>query len=90
MMNIRVFVVLFIAYRLLFAEFVQAQPKDGDIIHDAEHYVLLDQHAERWAEEDKRNTLRLKELREKNGASHLISSTSSLMMWDTANSVFPN
>jgi arylsulfatase A-like enzyme len=67
MMNIRVFVVLFIAYRLLFAEFVQAQPKDGDIIHDAEHYVLLDQHAERWAEEDKRNTLRLKELREKNG-----------------------
>jgi len=26
---------------------VQAQPKRGEIIHDAEHYVLLEQHRER-------------------------------------------
>ena len=45
---------------------VSAQPKRGEIIHDAEHYVLLKEHGERWAAEDKRNKERLKELYEKN------------------------
>jgi len=43
---------------------VQAQDK---IIHDAEHYILLEEHAERWAAEDKRNASRLEELRKQNG-----------------------
>ena len=46
---------------------VQAQPKQGEIIHDAEHYVLLEQHRERWAQEDKANKQRLEEWKKKNG-----------------------
>ena len=39
-----------------------------EIIHDAEHYILLEEHAERWAAEDKRNASRLEELRKKNSS----------------------
>ena len=38
------------------------------IVHDAEHYVLLAQNAERWAAEDATLDERLAALREKNGA----------------------
>jgi arylsulfatase len=37
------------------------------IQHDAEHYVLLEQHREQWAEEDKRIDETLADLREKHG-----------------------
>jgi arylsulfatase len=37
------------------------------IVHDAEHYILLKEHAERWAAEDKENAARLNEVRKKNG-----------------------
>jgi arylsulfatase len=43
-----------------------AQPKKGEIVHDAEHYVLLEQHGERWTKEDKRNAQRLKDLYKNN------------------------
>ena len=36
------------------------------ILHDAEHYVLLEQNGERWAAEDKQLDERLSEIREKN------------------------
>jgi hypothetical protein len=75
-MKSKLLVTIIGACYVLACQLAQAQPKSGDIIHDAEHYVLLDQHAERWAEEDKRNTRRLEELRQKNGASHPISSIS--------------
>jgi arylsulfatase len=58
---------LFVTWQAVFALQVQAQPKSGEIIHDAEHYILLEEHAERWAAEDKRNAKRLKELRKQNG-----------------------
>ncbi len=37
------------------------------IRHDAEHYVLLHQYAEKWAAEDKELDLKLAEIRQKNG-----------------------
>ncbi len=49
---------------ILIAQPVQAADA---IIHDAEHNVLLAQHAERWAREDKEIDARLAELRSKNG-----------------------
>ena len=30
-----------------------AAEEDGKIVHDAEHYILLQQHGEKWAAEDK-------------------------------------
>jgi arylsulfatase len=39
----------------------------GEIIHDAEYYVLEAQHGERWAEQDKELQAKLAELREKHG-----------------------
>jgi arylsulfatase len=41
--------------------------KKGKIIHDAEHYILLQQHGQTWATEDKQIDARLAELRRKNG-----------------------
>ena len=35
----------------------------GEIIHDAEHYVLAAQHGERWAKEDKEISAKLAEIR---------------------------
>ncbi len=40
---------------------------EGDIIHDAEHYILLAQHGERWAREDTEIDARLAEIRKRNG-----------------------
>ena len=42
-----------------------AQPKP--LQHDAEHYILLQQHAESWAKEDRLIDARLAEVRAKNG-----------------------
>jgi len=39
----------------------------GDIIHDAEYYVLEAQHGERWAEQDKELQAKLAALRDKHG-----------------------
>ena len=39
----------------------------GEIIHDAEYYVLEAQHGERWAMQDKELQAKLDELREKHG-----------------------
>ena len=39
----------------------------GEIIHDAEYYVLEAQHGERWAEQDKELQAKLAALREKHG-----------------------
>jgi arylsulfatase len=44
-----------------------AGAQDKPIIHDAEHYILLPQHGERWATEDKQIDAQLAALREKNG-----------------------
>ena len=38
-----------------------------DIVHDAEHYMLLAQHGDRWAQEDKTVAAKLAEVREANG-----------------------
>ncbi|MGI9658343.1 MAG: sulfatase-like hydrolase/transferase [Gaiellaceae bacterium] len=40
----------------------------AEIVHDAEHYVLRDQHRERWDSEDSALDARLKELRDQHGA----------------------
>ena len=50
----------------LFAAPATVQAKD--IIHDAEHYVLLAQHGDDWAEQDKEIDKKLKALRDKYGA----------------------
>jgi len=39
----------------------------GEIIHDAEYYVLEAQHGERWAEQDEELQAKLKALRDKHG-----------------------
>ena len=46
----------------------QAAPFNKDeIIHDAEHYILLEENGERWATEDKQNVERLAQIRKQNG-----------------------
>lgn len=40
---------------------------EGEIIHDAEHYILQAQHGERWAREDAEIDAKLAEIRKKNG-----------------------
>jgi arylsulfatase len=44
-----------------------ADAKKGEIQHDAEHYMLLQQHGDRWAKEDKEIAARLEEVRNANG-----------------------
>ena len=39
----------------------------GEIQHDAEHYMLLAQHGDRWAQEDKAIAAKLAEVRQANG-----------------------
>lgn len=41
--------------------------KQGEIQHDAEHYMLLAQHGDRWAQEDTAIAAKLAEVREANG-----------------------
>jgi arylsulfatase len=49
------------------AVFIAPSLMAGEIIHDAEYYVLEAQHGERWAEQDKELQAKLAELREKHG-----------------------
>jgi len=51
---------------VLNAGVVQAEEK-GEIVHDAEHYILLEQHGEKWAAEDTELDKKLEALREKYG-----------------------
>src|SRR6056300_1037391 len=45
----------------------QGNAKEGDIQHDAEHYMLLAQHGDRWAQEDKAIAAKLEKVRAANG-----------------------
>jgi len=44
-----------------------AMAQDKPIIHDAEHYILSQQHGEKWVAEDKKIDAKLAEIRERNG-----------------------
>ena len=44
-----------------------ASAKEGEIQHDAEHYMLLAQHGDRWAQEDAAIAAKLEEVRNANG-----------------------
>ncbi len=44
-----------------------SQAQEGPIVHDAEQLILLQQHGERWAEEDAEISAFLAEIREANG-----------------------
>jgi arylsulfatase A-like enzyme len=52
---------------LLGAGVVSAQPTNKPIQHDAEHYMLLAQHGDRWAREDEAIAAKLEEVRNANG-----------------------
>ncbi len=65
-MNMRIPVIL-ASLALALPQLVMAQAKNGEIQHDAEHYVLLDQHEEQWQQEDKTIDSRLAEIKKQNG-----------------------
>ena len=44
-----------------------AQAKKGEVQHNAEHYMLLAQHGDRWAQEDDVIAAKLEEVRNANG-----------------------
>ncbi|MCP4451596.1 MAG: sulfatase-like hydrolase/transferase, partial [Planctomycetes bacterium] len=44
-----------------------AQSGNQKIVHDAEHYMLLKQHGDRWAQEDEAIAAKLEEVRNANG-----------------------
>ncbi len=44
-----------------------AQPRSKPIQHDAEHYMLLAQHGNKWAQEDEAIAAKLEEVRNANG-----------------------
>jgi arylsulfatase A-like enzyme len=50
---------------LIFLLSISAVAQDA-IQHDAEHYVLLDQHADKWSAEDKANDKKLKDIQKQN------------------------
>ena len=50
----------------------------GPIVHDAEYYILREQHKDRWADEDADLDARLEALREKHGSPPNINH----IMWD--------
>jgi arylsulfatase A-like enzyme len=61
---------LFACFSILLActpQFGLAEEKPDGVQHDAEYYMLLAQHADRWAADDKSIDSKLAELREKNG-----------------------
>ncbi len=62
---------------MLFAQGADAATS-GDIIHDAEHYILAAQHGDKWAIEDKTIDEKLAELKAKFGATPNIIH----IMWD--------
>lgn len=49
-----------------------AVAQDGEVIHDAEHYILLAQHAEDWARDDATVDAVLAEFSERNGGRDLV------------------
>ncbi len=66
MTNIHIHMVL--AFLLLaLPQLSFAQAKEGEIQHDAEHYMLLAQHGDRWAQEDEAIAAKLEQLRNTNG-----------------------
>jgi arylsulfatase len=60
-------VLIFAALAFLLGTGAAAAKEGGKIVHDAEHYILLQQHGEKWAAEDKQIDARLAELRSQNG-----------------------
>ena len=44
-----------------------ASAQDKPIIHDAEHYILFEQHGQKWTAEDKQIDEKLAGIRERNG-----------------------
>lgn len=66
MMKLRLHTVL-IALLMAVPQLSLGGAKRGEIQHDAEHYMLLAQHGERWAQEDKVIAAKLAEVREANG-----------------------
>ena len=66
MLNIRVNIILAILL-LALPQLSLGDATKGDIQHDAEHYMLLKQHGDRWAQEDKEIAAKLEEVRKTNG-----------------------
>ena len=60
---------------------------ENKIVHDAEYYILYEQHGERWEVEDKDLDARLAELREKH-VHHRTSCTSCGTIWRLVMPVF--
>jgi arylsulfatase A-like enzyme len=52
---------------LAFPQLSLANAKSGEIQHDAEHYMLLAQHGDKWAQEDVTIEAKLAEIRKANG-----------------------
>jgi len=67
MKNTRLSALLAVALCAAPALAVSPAALQGAIVHDAEHYVLLAQNGERWAQEDKALDEKLAALREKHG-----------------------
>ena len=65
-MNIHIPVIL-VSFALALPLLVLSQAKTGEIQHDAEHYILLDQHQDKWAAEDKAIDDKLKWIQKENG-----------------------
>ena len=65
MKNSRFYTVV-ISLCLAFPQLSLGNAKRGEIQHDAEHYMLLAQHGERWASEDKVVAEKLSEVRKAN------------------------
>jgi len=66
MKNFRIHVTLSILL-LALPQLCLAGAKRGEIQHDAEHYMLLAQHGDRWAQEDKAIAAKLEQVRNANG-----------------------
>jgi arylsulfatase len=58
---------IYAAFAVLLSAGAVAAKEGGEIVHDAEHYILLEQHGETWAAEDKELDKKLEALREKYG-----------------------
>jgi arylsulfatase A-like enzyme len=65
-MNIRIQATLAVLL-LALPQISLGDAKRGEIQHDAEHYMLLAQHGDRWAQEDKTIAAKLAEVRKANG-----------------------
>ena len=45
-MKLKLLLTLVVSCQVLACQLAQAQPKRGEIVHDAEHYILLEENAE--------------------------------------------